>query len=281
MLVRLALILVTRRWGLIVVGAILAVVGLIVGFTSHGVTYQRVPQGTIAHFLAGDDGTDYLQMDGSSTLYILHEQDFTPAINGTKTFANGASISLIYSPDDTTGIDVTSTLGTHLVGKAFKVVQITSLDNGSKVYATSEYSQNPNGFYQNNWGIGAILLVIGLVTAGAALILPAAFGVRKPQSQAGFSVAPSAVMGMQGTPPQANPYQQPYQNPAQYPQQQQYPQYPQPGQPGYEPTQMANPYNPGQPPSYPQGPQGPQNPQPGGSYEPTQWANPHDRPPQS
>ncbi len=52
MLVRLALILVTRRWGLIVVGAILAVVGLIVGFTSHGVTYQRVPQGTIAHFLA-------------------------------------------------------------------------------------------------------------------------------------------------------------------------------------------------------------------------------------
>lgn len=277
-----ALYLLTRRWALIIIGAILALGGLIFGFTSHQVAYKTTPQGTIAHFLAGDDGTDYVQMDNGPTLYILKQQDFTPAIHGTDTFVNGDSVSLVYRPDNTTDIDVTSILGTHLVGKAYKVIAIITLDNGKKVYATSEYSQNPKGFFQNNWGIGAISLVAGLALAVVAVFLP-----RRKTQQGGFSVAPSAAMGMQDIPPQAMVYEQPYQNPAQYQQSQQYrenPQYPQyqqpeqPGQPGYEPTQTANPYNPGQPSSYPQQPQQPQQ---GGSYEPTQWANPYNRPPQS
>jgi hypothetical protein len=261
---------------LIPLGLLTAIGGIIYGATSHTVanpsqipsnSSQSAAQGTIAHFLAGDDGTDYLQLDGSQTLYILHQQDFTPAINGTNTFANGDSISLVYRLDDTTDIDVTSTLGTHLVGKAFKVIEITSLDH-NQVYATAEYSatqtssQNTSSSSQNNWPVGGALIFVGLLLTVAGIFLPAALGGRKPQ------VSPYL-------------YQQ------QYPPYPQYPQYP---PAGYEPTQMANPYNlynPGQPPSYPQQPQypqypqSPQYPQQGGSYEPTQWANPYNQPPQS
>jgi hypothetical protein len=68
----------------------------------------------------------------------------------------------VYRLDDTTTIDVTSTAGTHLVGTAYKVIEITVLDNPQQVYATSEYSQHPTGFFQNNWVIGDPLIGVGI-----------------------------------------------------------------------------------------------------------------------
>ncbi len=271
-LVRFFFFLLTRRWGLITVGSLLILFGLGYSLGSHQVTYQKAGLGTVAHHLASkDSGGGYLQMDNNpSMLYYLNESDFSPTIK-FDTFGRGDTISFIYNPDDSQAIDVTSELGTHLQGTAYKVVEITLLTNGSQQeFTTAEFSQAPNGYYQNNWAGGVSSLVIGLLTAGLAFAWPMLRGKNKQQGS--FGVAPSAAMGV---PQQANMYQQPYagqyQNPGQY---QQYPQqlYQNPGQ---NPQYPQQPYqqNPGQYSQYPQQQPGQYPPQ-SGSYEPTQRANP-------
>ncbi len=264
-MVRLAILLLTRRWGLLIIGAALLIGGLIYGASSHQVAYQNVGQGTVAHFLAGDS-TGYLKMDGSETLYVINENDFTPTINGTDAFANGDTISFVYRTDGTTNIDETSTIGTHLSGPAYTIVELTVYANGSqKVYNTSDYSQHPSGFYQNNWLGGGAIAFIGFIIFDLAFVLPLI--LKKKKVQPAYSPVAMGVPG-QGQP---NPYQQPYQNPGQYNQYDQYGQYnqnnaypPQPGQ--YAPGSYNQPYGYGQP-------------QPG-QYEPTQRADVYNQPPQ-
>lgn len=264
---------------LIVFGAIALLVGIIVGVSSHQITYQSVGRGTIAHYIASQDGTGYLQMTNSPTLYVVNENDFTPIINGVDTFKDGDAISFFYQPDNTTDIDITSKIGTHLVGKASTVVQITLFDtNGQTTFATSAYKQHPQGYSQNNWGLGIVLILVGLALAGGS------FFVGRNKLQPGFNAAPGAMMGNpMGMQAPANPYAQPspYQGTEQYPQYQQYPQQyqqypPQPEQyppasqyPAYAPQPAQQPMGtPAQYPSYP--PQPEQYPYP--SADPTQYA---------
>ena len=216
---------------LIILGALGIIGGLILGFSSHQITYRSVGQSTIAHFLSSSsDNTGYFQMEGSSTLYIINENDFTPAINGTQTFVNGDVISFVYQPDDTKDVDITSTIGTHLQGTAYRIVQITANNGGQqRVYTTAAYSQNPQGSYQNNWLSG-----IGIALVGLLLFIGAFFVKSKPQP--GFSISPAGAIG--GMPP-ANPYQQPYPNAGPY--QQQPDPYAQPQYGGQQPTQYAQP----------------------------------------
>jgi hypothetical protein len=239
---------VARRWGLIIIGGLLIIGGLIYGASSHQVSYQSVSEGSVAHFLVGDS-TGYLEMSGSSALYVVNENDFTPTIDGTNTFGNGDNISFVYRTDETTDIDQTSTIGTHLVGSGYTIVELTVFsDSGQKVFKTTDYAQNPNGFEQNNWLAGGALAFVGLIIVGLAFVLPA----RRKKN----IVQPEYNPAMIGMPGQPNPYQQPYQQPYQAPgQYNQYPSQPnqynppynqqygqaQPGQ--YEPTQVANPYN--------------------------------------
>ncbi len=261
-MVRLLILLFTRRLGLIIIGLLLLIGGAIYGATSHQVAYQSVARGSIAHYLS-DGTTGYLQMEGSPALYVINEHDFTPAINGTSTFADGDSISFIYRTDSTNDVDQTSTLGTHLVGKAYTVVQITAFasSSGQTAYTTSAYNQNPNGFYENNWLVGGGLLLVGLAIAGLAFVVSMVRGKNKAQP----SYNAAAMEASMAAQPQANPYQQTYQNPGQYPQQPyqnpaQYP--PQPGQyppqPGQYPQYPQQPgQSPAQNPQYPQYPQQP------------------------
>ncbi|MBV9229880.1 MAG: hypothetical protein JOZ18_11245, partial [Chloroflexi bacterium] len=220
---------------LLIFGILAIIAGLGVGISSHQVSYQSVGQDTIAHYLSAQ-GTGYLQLSSSSTLYLVNEDTFTPTINGIKTFVDGDKVSLIYEPDSTTDIDEQSTLGTHLVGKAYTVVQITRYDGaGQSVYNTSTYAQNPQGYMKSNWGAGAGLLLLGLILTGVAFL------VRSRTPQTAFNVTSPPAMGM---PPAGMPYQQPYQGVAQYPQ------YPPQGSP-YQPTMPASPYGQPQYPSYP------------------------------
>ena len=284
-------------------GGALIIVGVLVGATSHQVAYMTVNRETVAHFLSDDssssDKRGFVQFERDSKLYLINENDFTPKVDGNS-FGDGDVISFIYRTDSPTNIDVKAlNTSTHLQGDAYKIEQITapgSNGQGSKVYTSSEYSQNPKGFYQNNWPIGAIVIVLGLIVAVLAFFLPMLRGRNRNKTQPA-GVASPTNMGMPfGAQPPVNTYGQ---NPNQFPQ------YPQqspaqfqrppftpspgqfntpaqyPGQPSQFNTPPQYPQQPGQfnwPAQYPQQPgqfnTPSQYPQQGGSYEPTQRAEP-------
>ncbi|GAC1358078.1 MAG: hypothetical protein NVS4B11_13370 [Ktedonobacteraceae bacterium] len=156
-------------FALIALGVVLLLAGLIYGLGSRHVEYKSVAQGSIAHYLSAN-GSGYLQMVGNPSLYIVHEDNFSPKI---ATFADSDTISFVYDPSETTSIDVSSTLGTHLTGTASKVVEIIFSDtDGQKVYTTPEYTSNPQGYDHNQWIVGIALLVLGLLLAGSSFFLP-------------------------------------------------------------------------------------------------------------
>lgn len=296
-LIRLGIFLLTRRWGLIVVGALLLVIGLGYGASSHHVSYQTIQNGTFTPYVV-DDGNDYLQQNSGSTYYVVHEADFSPVFDGSQVFKNNSQTFVFVADTSSQDVDVNLTDGTHLSGTGYQVEKITTFDSSGQTtgtYTTSTYQNNPSGYDQNNWPVGILLSLLGLGLGALSILLPRRAGRLKPAKGAsGFSVSPSAAMGMQGQGQpnaapyanpyaqpgayqQPNPYQNPYQSPAQY--QQQNP---------YNPAQPANPYS-VQPPAAPQYPSYPAGsydktqlaspPQPG-SYDPTQRANPYNQLPQ-
>ena len=269
-LIRLAILLLTRRWGLIVVGIACIVMGLFYGILSHTVAYQRVGPTQVLHYLRTDSSGDaYVELANSPTLYILHQSDFSPSLGGIS-FSDQSMVSVVYQTDSTTSIDETSSSGTVLKGDAYTIIEMTDSD-GNVAYTTSTYNQNPSGYYQNNWGGGIALFLLGVVVAGLAMFWP------KIQAKRGKGVATNMVAGtyvgypnqpypptpnypaynqnmsypvqpmspVQPSDPYANPYSgsaqyPPVPNP-QYPQNPQYQQY-QPHQLGQQP-QAYNPYS--------------------------------------
>ncbi len=207
-------------------GGALIIFGVLLGVTSHQTTYKAVNQETIAHFLSDDspssDKRGFLQFEKDSRLYLINESDFTPKVDGNS-FGDGDVISFVYRTDSPTNIDVkASNTSTHLVGDAYTIEQLTvpgSNGQGSKVYTSSEYSQNPKGFYQNNWPIAAVVIVLGLIIAALAFFLPMLRDRNRNKAQPA-SVASPISMGMPfGAQPPVNAYGQ---NPNQF---QQYPQH--------------------------------------------------------
>ncbi len=275
-------------------GGALIIFGVVLGATSHQVTYHAVNQETIAHFLSGDssssDQKGYLQFENDSKLYLVNESDFTPKVDG-KSFGDGDVISFVYRTDSPTSIDVSATnTSTHLVGDAYTIEQITVPPSGnvqgSKVYTSSEYSQNPRGFDQNNWPLGALVIVLGLIVAALAFFLPMLRGRNRNKAQPASIATPISVDMPFGAQPSPNTFgqnfnqfpqypQQPYQDPAQF---QRPPFTPPPGQFNTPPQYPQQPGQYNMPPQYPQQPGQfnvpPQYPQQGGSYEPTQRADP-------
>ncbi len=155
---------------LLIAGILFVVCGVGYGLTSHEIMYQTIGKGTIAHYLSAD-GSGYLQMTHSSTLYIVHETTFNPAINGIHTFADGDTISFAYDPSNTKLIDVSSKLGTHLYGDAYNVVEITGYNKNNQIYATPAYTKDIQGYYKNNWLFGGILIIFGLLLTGLSFFV--------------------------------------------------------------------------------------------------------------
>ena len=246
-------------FALIALGVILLLAGIVYGLGSRQVQYRSVGQGSIAHYLSAD-GTGYLQMEGNSALYIVHQDNFSPKL---PTFADSDTISFVYDPGETTAIDENSTIGTHLVGTATKVVAITAINTtGQKTYTTPEYARNAEGYDNNQWPIGIGLLVVGLLLIGgsfflpkkkpAAIVAPIAPAYIPTQAQQRQSVYP------QNTPPYGQPLQQGY--PTSYP----------PTQQNYQPGPFQQPSSPNYPqqPSTLFGPSQPQQPSPFGQPQP-------------
>ena len=198
-------------FALIFLGVVLLFAGIVYGLGSRQVRYRSVPQGSIAHYLSSD-GTGYLQMEGNPALYIVHQDNFSPKL---ATFADSDTVSFVYDPAETTAVDVKSTIGTHLVGTAAKVVAITAIDTGGqRTYKTPEYTSNAQGYDHNQWPLGIGLLVFGLLLLGSAFFLP------KKKLLAMETPSPFASIPMQGqqqrvayqqnTPPYGQPLQQGY-----------------------------------------------------------------------
>ncbi len=163
-----------QRWGLVVVGVLLAICGLIYGAIPRQTPYQSITKVFIAHYLSGF-GTGYMQMEGSSNLYIVHEEDFSPAFSADYLNHGNVLISFLYRADATTNIDASSDTNVHLAGTAYKVERITlyhQFGQKPEVFSTSEYTQNPNGYYQHNWMAGIALSLLGLILIGLGYFLP-------------------------------------------------------------------------------------------------------------
>jgi hypothetical protein len=183
-----------RRWGLILVGIILALGGLIYGAIPQQTPYQNITKAFIAHYLSGR-GTGYMQLEKSPTLYIVNEGEFLPAFSADYLNHGQVLISFLYRSDDTIDIDASSGTQVHLKGTASKVERIIlyyQFGQPPVVFSTSEYFQNPNGYYQHNWMTGIALSFLGLIFIGLELFMTVRRGRKKKQLD--FSRAPATTL---------------------------------------------------------------------------------------
>jgi hypothetical protein len=239
---RLVMFLLTRRWGLFILGILLLLGGAIWGLTSHQVTYQTSQQGVTYHIAIGEtSGNVYINPDGSADYFVAFKSDFTPPISQSD-IDNSNTIDFV-ARTDTSSLDPALQTNGNTINDAHKIEKLIFYDkNGTiqQTFTTAEYQASPNGFNDNEWIKAIWLLIAGLILAGAALIVPMV--TRKPQPATGFTIgAGGAAQPYQQPTPYgqpypsqpANPYGQPYQDPGQYAQGTPYP--PQPpayGQPG-------------------------------------------------
>jgi hypothetical protein len=248
---RLIILLLTRRWGLLIVGAILIIGGAVWGMTSHQVTYQTSKQGVTYHIAIGEtSGNVYINPDGSSDYFVAFKNDFNPQI--TQSDIDNSDTLTFIARTDTSSLDPALQANGTTINDAHKIEKLVFYDkngNVQKTFTTAEYQANPNGFNDNEWIKSIWLIIAGAILALAALIVP--MMVKKPQPSTGFNIGAGGVQPpyQQPTPygqpyPQqpTNPYGQPYQGPGQYPQGAAYPPQPpaygQPGNPYQQPPQQ-------------------------------------------
>lgn len=259
-MVRLAILLLSRRWGLIVVGALLVIGGLIWGLSSHNISYQSHPQSSNYHIGTGTtSGNVYINANGSDEYFAAFNGDFSPAISSSD-LDKTDSVSFI-ARTDTSTLDPALNANGTTINDAHKIEKLVLYDqNGSIIntYTSSEYTANPNGLSENNWPLASLLLVIGLILGGAAFVYPML--AKKPQTNAGFNIGANPI---QPYPQSYEQPQQPYAQPYQQPPQQPYSQ-----QPYGQPNPQQQPY--GQPNPYGQSYQNPQQYPPATPYPPQQ-----------
>ena len=172
-----------QRWGLILLGILLIIVGLIYGAIPQKTSYQSITKAFIAHYLSGR-GIGYMQLEKSPTLYIVNEGEFLPAFSADYLNNGNVLISFLFRTDETTSIDASSGNKVHLVGPAYTVERITLYHQFGQqpvVFSTHEYFQNPNGYYQHNWTAGIALSILGLIFIGLGYFMTVVRGKKKKQ----------------------------------------------------------------------------------------------------
>ncbi len=276
-MVRLAILLLSRRWGLIVVGALLVIGGLIWGLTSHDISYQSYSRANYDINTGKTSGNVYINTKGSNEFFAAFKDDFSPAI-ATSDLDKTDTVSFI-ARTDTSTLDPALNANGTTINDAHKIEQLVLYDqSGNKIntYTSTEYNANPNGFNDNHWLLASLLLIVGLLLGGAAFAYPML--AKKQQAGTNFNMGANPVQPYQQPYPQQQPYaqpnpQQPYAQPNPYGQPQQPYAQPNPyGQP--QPSAQPNPY--GQPPQYP--PAAPYPPQQAPYGQP--GSNPYQQPPQ-
>jgi hypothetical protein len=171
-------LIVTRRWGWAVIGAIVLLSGLLWGASSPTVPYIGTPEGyTPLNVIPTKSGDLYISApENQSTFYIAHCNDLSPHVDCAKLpskmklgfFARPEPISMNGKiRDDITGRDLQ-------VSQAYVIeeLDVSDLSNGSrKTYTASDFSPN-HMYYENRWWPVAIALIgSGLLVAYVALFV--------------------------------------------------------------------------------------------------------------
>jgi hypothetical protein len=252
------MLLLSRRWGLVVVGAILVIAGLIWGAVgSHQVSYINSKNignsnTTFDIFTGNQTGNTYIHVDGSDDYYVAFTSDFSVSQND---ITNSKGVNFIARTDTSTLDPALNAPDGTQVNSAHKIEKLTFYDaqgNVMDTYTASEYTANPNGFYDNEWIKSVWLILVGILLAVVALFVrpknvttsgsfsigggvPQPYGQPAPYPQpnpAPYGQQPPAnpYGQQQPTPygqadpyaqqqPPANPYNPPYQGPPPYPEQ--------------------------------------------------------------
>ena len=172
-----------QRWGLSLIGILLIICGLMYSAIPQTTPYQEISKAFLAHYLSGH-GIGYMQLEKSSSLYIVNEGDYIPAFSADYLNHGNVLISFLYRSDETTSIDVSSNNHVHLVGQAFPVVRITLYHQYGQqpvVFSTQQYLQNPNGYYRHNWIVGIVFSILGLILIGIGYFMTVVRGKKKKQ----------------------------------------------------------------------------------------------------
>ena len=204
------LIIFMRHWGLILMGILLIIGGLIYGSIPQKTPYQNITKAFMAHYLSGR-GIGYMQLEKSQTLYIVNEGQFLPAFSADYLNHGNVLISFLYRTDETTSIDASSGNNVHLIGPAYTVEQITlyhQFGQPPQVFSTSEYYQNPNGYYQHNWMTGIALSLVGLIFIGLGLFMTVRRGKKKKQLDS-VNAHTTILTAADKQPEQLDQYQEP------------------------------------------------------------------------
>ena len=172
-----------QRWGLTLLGIVLIMCGLIYSAIPQTTPYQEISKAFLVHYLSGR-GIGYMQLEKSSSLYIVNEGDYIPAFSADYLNHGNVLISFLYRSDETTSIDVSSDNHVHLGGQAFPVVRITLYHQYGQqpvVFSTQQYLQNPNGYYRHNWIVGIAFSILGLILIGIGYFMTVVRGKKKKQ----------------------------------------------------------------------------------------------------
>lgn len=167
---RLLAFFVLAQLGRLIAGPLLIIGGIALGFTSHAIVYQHVPQ-TTYHIWQYDEntGTYYLQRSGNSQLYVFTFTDLVPFPDPETLQANGSMpdsstliAELTYNAEKER-ISFSDSLRTY---DAYRVIQLKAVSSPGKMFTTTEYREHPTGLYDNRWPYGA-----GMAGFGVLLLL--------------------------------------------------------------------------------------------------------------
>jgi hypothetical protein len=189
---RFLLLLITRRWGWALIGALIIVGGVLWGVSSPLIPYENSLLNSSnqdsVYIGATSDGNIYIWTTDKTnpTFYVARTSDFNPPIDRTKIHLD----SRLNFVDRSDTINLKATLADNVhVTQAHIIEQLVIYDVNSKVTATynaSGYDPNSSGYLDSRWWPGGdATIAFGLLVACVAL-----FVRRKKRAQGADPTAP-------------------------------------------------------------------------------------------